>query len=69
MKTTEYKDAQPAQLQKRLAELRREHLDLRMRLATKQLANTAELRRVRRDVARVLTHLRAVAVQAIETEQ
>lgn len=64
MKAAELKDMQPEQLQKRLAELRREHLDLRMQLATRQLANTAELRRVRRDVARVLTHLRALAAQA-----
>ena len=52
---------QPAQLQKRLAELRREHFDLRMQLAARQLAKPSELRRVRRDVARVLTHLHAMA--------
>ena len=46
-----------AQLLQQLAELRREHFNLRMQLQLKQLAKPSELRRVRHEVARVLTKL------------
>ena len=48
-----------AQLLQQLAELRREHFNLRMQLQLKQLAKPSELRRVRHEVARVLTKLNA----------
>lgn len=41
-------------LREELSALRREHFNLRMQKAVQQTAKTAELRRVRRDIARAL---------------
>jgi large subunit ribosomal protein L29 len=49
---------QNEELEQRLEESRRELFNLRFQLATGQLDNTARLRHVRRDVARILTVLR-----------
>ena len=46
-----------AELKTRLAELRRESLNLRFQQASGQLENTARRRQVRRDIARVRTLL------------
>jgi len=46
------------ELESRLEESRRELFNLRFQLATGQLDNTARMRTVRRDVARMLTVLR-----------
>jgi len=43
------------QLDDRLRELREELFNLRFQYATRQLTNTARIREVRRDIARVLT--------------
>jgi len=48
----------PAELRQRLAEARQELFNLRFRHATRQLENTAELQKVRRRIARILTVLR-----------
>ncbi|GAB4171447.1 MAG: 50S ribosomal protein L29 [Rhodocyclaceae bacterium] len=45
-------------LNKELLDLAKEQFSLRMQLATQQLANTSQLSRVRRDIARVKTVLR-----------
>lgn len=44
-------------LLKELQELQRAHFSLRMQHATQQLANTSQLRRTQRDIARVRTVL------------
>lgn len=44
-------------LREELSALRREHFNLRMQKAVQQTAKTAELRRVRRDIARALSIL------------
>ncbi len=44
-------------LKKELDELLRAQFALRMQLATQQLTNTSQLRKVRRDIARVRTVL------------
>lgn len=44
-------------LREELAALRREYFNLRMQKAVQQTAKTAELRRVRRDIARAETIL------------
>jgi len=49
---------QNEELEQRLEESRRELFNLRFQLATGQLDNTARLRHIRRDVARILTVLR-----------
>ena len=43
------------ELDKELSELLRAHFSLRMQIATQQMNNTAQLRRTRRDIARVRT--------------
>jgi large subunit ribosomal protein L29 len=44
-------------LTKELQDLMRAHFSLRMQKATQQLTNTSQLRKVRRDIARVRTVL------------
>ena len=47
----------PAELQKELMELLSAQFKLRMQKATQQLTNTSQIRRTRRDIARVRTLL------------
>ena len=55
MKASELRGKEPAELQKELESLLRAQFGLRMQLATQQLANTSQLKKVRRDIARVRT--------------
>ena len=55
---TELRELEDEELEGRLAEYRRELLNLRFQIATGQLDNVTRLSVVRRDVARVLTILR-----------
>jgi large subunit ribosomal protein L29 len=55
---TELRELDDEELENRLAEYRRELLNLRFQLATGQLDNITRLSQVRKDVARVLTVLR-----------
>jgi len=66
MKANELRDKDETALKKELTELRREGFKLRMQQGTGQLSRPSEIKRVRRDVARVLTALgeRAQAAQA-----
>ena len=67
MKTTEAKKAlagkNPAELQTELEALLKEQFGLRMQAATQQLTNTSQLKKVRRDIARVRTVLTEKANQ------
>ena len=54
----ELRELDDEELEGRLAEYRRELLNLRFQLATGQLDNAARIGRVRKDVARVMTLLR-----------
>jgi large subunit ribosomal protein L29 len=56
------------ELETKLAEFRRELLNLRFQLATGQLDNNSRLGHVRRDIARVLTELRARDVDEVEAD-
>jgi len=47
----------PVDLQQELTELLRAQFSLRMQKATQQLSNSSQLRKVRRDIARVRTVL------------
>ena len=58
MKASELRDLTQEQLDDRLRELREELFNLRFQYATRQLTNTARIREVRRDIARVLTQQR-----------
>ncbi|MCJ7605627.1 MAG: 50S ribosomal protein L29 [Dehalococcoidales bacterium] len=57
MKLKEYRDLSTADLAKQLEETHQELFNLRFRLATKQLVNHRELRRVKRNIARFKTLL------------
>ena len=55
MKPSELRSKDDAELQKELEGLLRAQFGLRMQLATQQLGNTSQLKKVRRDIARVRT--------------
>ncbi|HEY3076405.1 MAG TPA: 50S ribosomal protein L29 [Burkholderiales bacterium] len=55
MKPSELRGKQPEELQKELESLLRAQFGLRMQVATQQLGNTSQLKKVRRDIARVRT--------------
>ena len=52
----------------RLSEAKEELFNLRFQFATGQLDNPARLKQVRRDIARMLTELRAREIAAAESE-
>ena len=58
MKPGEIRALDREELMKQLEEAHHELFNLRFRLATRQLVNHRELRRVRRDIARMKTILR-----------
>jgi large subunit ribosomal protein L29 len=51
------------QLVTQLRQFREEHFNLRFQQATRQLTNTARLRQVRKDIARVRTRQRELELQ------
>lgn len=55
MKTSELLAKDQAGLTKELNDLLKAQFGLRMQMATQQLSNTAQLKNVRRDIARVKT--------------
>lgn len=57
MKSSELRAKDQAQLTKELEDLLKAQFSLRMQKATQQLTNTSQLRKVRRDIARVRTLL------------
>ena len=63
MKASELRGKEPQELQKELESLLRAQFGLRMQIATQQLANTSQLKKVRRDIARVRTIMREKAAK------
>jgi large subunit ribosomal protein L29 len=57
MKASELRAKSPQELEQELAALLRAQFGLRMQKATQQLTNTSQLKKVRRDIARVRTVL------------
>ena len=57
MKVTEVRELDVEELERRLAETRRELFNLRFQHATGQLENTGQLKEVRKNIARILTVL------------
>jgi large subunit ribosomal protein L29 len=55
MKTSELRDLSQDELATRESELRRKHFDLKVRHSTAVVDSTAELRSLKRDIARVKT--------------
>ncbi|MBC7137795.1 MAG: 50S ribosomal protein L29 [Defluviimonas sp.] len=64
MNARELKTKTPDQLREELVALKKEAFNLRFQQATGQLENTARMRVVRRDVARVKTVLNHKAAEA-----
>ena len=63
MKANELRAKSGDELQKELNELLRAQFGLRMQHATQQLANTSQIRKVRRDIARARTVIKEKAVK------
>jgi large subunit ribosomal protein L29 len=64
MNAQELKTKTPDELRDRLVALKKEAFNLRFQQATNQLENTARIRAVRRDAARVKTVLNQLAAAA-----
>ena len=63
MKTSELRTKPAADLQQEMLSLTKAQFGLRMQVATQQMTNTSELRKVRRDIARVKTVLKEKGAQ------
>jgi len=63
MKANELRAKNGDELNKELSELLKAQFGLRMQLATQQLSNTSQMKKVRRDIARVRTMLKEKAVK------
>ncbi len=55
MKTSELRDKSEAELQEELQGMLREQFNLRMQQATNQLSDSSQVKKVRRNIARVKT--------------
>ncbi|MFP4275604.1 MAG: 50S ribosomal protein L29 [Paracoccaceae bacterium] len=64
MNASELRDKTPDQLREDLVQLKKEAFNLRFQQATGQMENTARMKAVRRDVARIKTVLNEKAAQA-----
>lgn len=69
MKATEMRDLTYEELTEKLDEGKEELFNLRFQMATNQLDNTARLRQVRREVARIGTVMRQQEIAAWEAQQ
>ena len=63
MKANELRAKSADELQKELNDLLKAQFGLRMQHATQQLANTSQIRKVRRDIARARTVIREKAAK------
>jgi large subunit ribosomal protein L29 len=63
MKPSEVRGKSGEDLQKELEGLLKAQFGLRMQLATQQLSNTSQLKKVRRDIARVRTIMKEKAAK------
>ncbi len=69
MNTSELRTKSGDDLQKELESLLRAQFGLRMQLATQQLGNTSQLKKLRRDIARLRTIMREkVAAKSIQKQ-
>jgi len=64
VKASELRAKSPADLQQELNELLKAQFSLRMQVATQQLTNNSQIKKVRRDIARVRTLLNEKARQS-----
>ncbi|MDR1735611.1 MAG: 50S ribosomal protein L29 [Oscillospiraceae bacterium] len=59
MKAAEVREFTAAELDRKYAELKKDLFNLRMQHATNQLENPIRIRDIKRDIARVMTQIRA----------
>ena len=64
MKASEIRELSDADLAQKLEDGRAELFNLRFQMATSQLDNTARVSTVKRDIARILTEIRARQIAA-----
>ncbi|MEM5582447.1 MULTISPECIES: 50S ribosomal protein L29 [unclassified Roseibium] len=64
MKATDVRAKTPDELRSELEGLKKEQFNLRFQRATGQLENTARVRQIRRDIARIQTIMREKRVTA-----
>ena len=64
MKMTDIRELSDEELTKKLEDGRTELFNLRFQMATSQLDNTARVKTVKRDIARVQTEMRARQIAA-----
>jgi ribosomal protein L29 len=64
MKASELRNKSVEDLKKELLSLARANFELKMQLAAKQLSKTSEIRKTKKDIARVKTILAEKEVQA-----
>ena len=64
MKATEIRELSAEDLQVKLKEAKAELFNLRFQMATSQLDNTARVKQVKKDIARIMTEMRARELSA-----
>ena len=64
MKSTEIRELTDEELAKKLEDGRAELFNLRFQMATSQLDNTARVKQVKKDIARIQTEMRARELSA-----
>ena len=64
MKAAEIRELSADDLQAKLTEARAELFNLRFQMATSQLDNTARVKQVKKDIARIQTEMRARELSA-----
>ena len=69
MKPAEIRELDDKPLQEKLKECRAELFNLRFQMATSQLDNTARVTNVKKDVARILTEIRAREIAAQKNQE
>ena len=65
MKPAEIRELSAEDLQAKLKAAREELFNLRFQMATSQLDNTARVRQVKKDIARIQTEMRARELRAL----
>ena len=68
-KSASVRDMGDAELVDRLAEAKQELFNLRFQIVTGQLDNSARIKAVRREIARILTVLREKEIEAAESAE
>ena len=64
MKPSELKEKNISELEKELESLSRAQFSLRMQYGTQQLTNTSQLKKTKRDIARVRTIIKQLEIES-----